>query len=609
MTMTQIFMGSWRPGRGAVLVLGVVALAGLFLATSPAGLNPGKAQAAPPARSGPARKAPAKEAGSTVEIYTPVAVKEAPELLDVTKLINDKVAAGWKANKVTPSRPVNDYEFIRRASLDIVGRIATPQEISAYMKDPADKRRSLLIEKLLADPDYIRHWANLWTNWLLSRSGVFGRGTYHDQMALWLEDQFSTNTKYHEIVRKLITAKGTNTDNGAVNFILAHVGENVPPAKRKEEGQFQMVPITSRITRLFLGTQIQCAQCHDHPFYGSLKQGHFWGVNAFLRQVTRKGTPPNMMRRNMMAGPLTLEDNTSYNEDGVIVYEKRNGVLLPTRAQFLPPSENKEAKGPRLDLSPDAPPRREQLANFVIEHDNFARAIVNRMWGVFMGRGFVNPIDDFNDNNQVNNPELLNELGVRFKHYNYDLKKLIRWITNSNPYHLSCVANKTNDKPEHEVLFSRMVLKSLSPEQLFESLMVATRTELSKKDKKDRKQQWLGNLIKNFGDDEGNEVSFNGTVVQALLMMNGNDINEAIARKDKGTVAVAMARSRMPAVIIRELYLAALNRPPTTREVTGILQRLPLRRGFQGIDNKNPAAPYQDVFWALLNSNEFLLNH
>src|SRR5262249_28542804 len=140
--------------------------------------------------------------------------------------------------------------------------------------------------------------ANIWSNWLLSRSGTFGRGPYHEELATWLEDQFATNRPHHEIVRELLTAKGHTHDvkkddkiipgNPAVLFILAHVGEMVPPERRREDGVHEMVPITSRITRLFLGVQTQCTQCHDHPFDANLKQEHFWGINAFLRQVERQ---------------------------------------------------------------------------------------------------------------------------------------------------------------------------------------------------------------------------------------------------------------------------------------------------------------------------------
>src|SRR5262249_10130669 len=140
------------------------------------------------------------------------------------------------------------------------------------------------------------------------------------------------------------------------------------------------------------------------------------------------------------------------------------------------PPPGKE-RGVRLDAKHKGLARREELARMLIEHDNFSKAIVNRMWGIFFGRGIVNPVDDFNDNNQPSHPELLEELGKRFKHYNYDLKKLIRWIAHSDAYHLSYVANRSNDSVEKETTFSRMMLKSMSPEQLFESLMVATRAE------------------------------------------------------------------------------------------------------------------------------------
>jgi len=538
--------------------------------------------------------------------------QELSQLTEMVSTINKLNEAKWKENKIVPSRYADDFEFIRRASLDILGRIAKPEEIRAFLKDPKDKRRSMLINRLLDSDEYPRHWSNLWANWLLSRAGVFGRGTYHEYLATWLEDQFGQNKPYTDIVKGLIAAKGENNDTekggAAANFILAHLGENVPPAQRGEEGQFQMVPITARITRIFLGTQVQCAQCHDHPFYSNIKQEHFWGVNAFLRQVVREGQPPQMGR--MMAfGKLTLKDDENAVKDPMVFYEKRNGVILTAKAEFLPSGEEK--RGARLPVEVSGVRRREKLADFVIDHPQFPKAIVNRMWGVFFGRGFVNPIDDFNDQNQPSNPELLEELSARFKHYNYDFKKLIRWICNSNAYNLSCVANKTNDKPEQEALFSRMIMKSMSPEQLFESLMVATKAEAaeSKDGKKKLKDQWLGTLISNFGDDEGNEVNFNGTVVQALLMMNGKDINEAISRKDKGAVALAI-KNRSEQAAIQELYLTALNRLPTAREVSVIVSQFRFRDPRLTMnDYKNPNRRYEDLFWALLNSNEFLLNH
>src|SRR5579884_479088 len=587
-----------RRARSVVQLLGGALLLGLVFGVTATG----------PAQNPKARPDPnpkgTTEAAHTAFPHLSLAAKGA-EVADMVKAINDKLEAGWKANNVTPASYCTDYEFIRRASVDIIGRIATPQEIDQFLKDPPETRRSLLIERLLASEDYPQHWADVWTVWLLSRSGVFGHGPYHDDLNRWLKDQFAQNRPYNELVTDLLTATGANKDNGAVVFILAHLGDQMPPPRRAEEGHFDMVPITSRITRLFLGTQVQCAQCHDHPFYNNIKQDHFWGVNAFLRQVEREGNPPQERMRNMQYPPLKLMDNPSTNPKAVAFYEKRNGVIKLTKAEFLPSGEEK--RGSRLDPAKVGVDRRAELAKFVTGHEMFPKAFVNRMWGTFFGRGFVNPVDDFNDNNPNSNPELLDALAGAFKNYGYDQKKLIRWMCNSHAYNLSVVANKTNDKVEKEVLFSRMIVKAMSPEQLFESLQTATKSEDNKKAKAENRDRWLESLVANFGDDEGNEVNFNGTVVQALMMMNGQDINEAVTRKD-GTVDQA-ARRGNPDAIIRELFLTTLNRPPKPAEVALIKERMALRPQFQKMDIDKPIAKYQDLFWALLNSNEFLLNH
>jgi len=596
-----------RPGRAAPLAV-VALLTGLVLAFGWAEAQTTKKE---PAKKEPAKKGPTTPLvvkGGRTKLNLTITSKDT-DVSDTVKIINAGLEAEWVKNKITPSFYIDDYEFIRRASLDIIGRIAKTEEIRAYMKDPEDKRRSLLVERLLKHEDYARHWANLWANWLLTRAGDFGRGKYHDQMVVWLEEQFSLNKGFHEIATKLMTASGRNDENGAVNFFLAHLGEPVPQAKRGEEGQFEMVPLTSRITRVFLGTQVQCAQCHAHPFFGSLKQESFWGINAYLRQVERVGAVGKKKAKGMARPDLELRDNPKTNPDANVFFELRSGKIKMWHAEFLA-SGGKE-RGPKLDPRKSGLERREELAKQIVEHEMFSKALVNRMWGLFLGRGFVNPIDDFNDNNSPSNPELLQELSTRFKHYNYDLKKMIRWITHSNAYHLSYVANRSNDKPEHETQFSRMVMKSLSPEQLFESMLTATQADkaMAPADKKKQRDDWLGQLITNFGDDEGNETTFNGTIVQALLLMNGKDINAAIT-SPKGTVATVLSNRKLSETgIINELYLSALNRPARASELKGIGAKMSLRAQFASADAKNPKARYEDLFWALLNSNEFLLNH
>jgi hypothetical protein len=624
--MVQSFFDGPRSERTRPVVVGMLLIGGLLLAAAPTGH----------AGSKDTDKKETKEKAPSPPWPRPLDLvivnkdgkedEETAKVANQVKFINDKLEAQWKAEKVVPSRYADDYEFIRRVSLDLIGRIATPEEIKQFLKDPERKRRSMLIERLLASEDYPRHWANMWSNWLLTRSGAFGRGEYHDEMNLWLKDQFASNTPYNKIIQSLLTAQGENTKHPEVNFLLAHVGDKVSgkddPELVKTDGHFQMVPVTSRITKLFLGTQVQCAQCHDHPFYNNIKQKDFWGVNAFLRQVDRKGTPPDPANGKMMAkpGPLELVDDTNVNEDGMIYFEKRNGAVLKTRATFLPGandergglvgSDGKVAQGIE---------RRAKLAEYVINHPMFPKEYVNRMWGVFFGKGFANPVDDFNDQNAPSNPELLDALSDSIKNYGYDQKELIRWICNSNAYSLSCVANSTNDATDREVLFSRMLLKSMSPEQLFESLLTATKAEAGEnsKTKQEAKDKWLDALIGDFGDDEGNEVNFNGTIVQALMMMNGADINDAISREDKGTVALLMKEHNIsnavndkPAVMIRELFLATLNREPSAKEQATVLSKLRLvRPKLEADDLSKPERKYQDLLWALVNSNEFLLNH
>jgi hypothetical protein len=226
------------------------------------------------------------------------------------------------------------------------------------------------------------------------------------------------------------------------------------------------------------------------------------------------------------------------------------------------------------------------------------------MWMHFMGRGFTSPVDDFGEHNPPSHPELLDTLAASFAHEGYDSKQLIRWICNSKAYGLSSVANKMNASSEAEALFSRMLLRTMTPEQLFESLIVATRAEMleSKEVREKLRKEWLKDLTANFGDDEGNEVTFNGTVVQALLMMNGGYLNHAISSKGH---LVSLVTKGSATAILDYLYLSALNRPPTSAEASRIMKiyrTAPMK-------HQDALSFWQDVFWALLNSNEFLLNH
>lgn len=526
---------------------------------------------------------------------------------DVIGYINQAIEAGWKDNNITPSKVATDHEFIRRVYLDIVGRIpsATPDpsikgdsptakverqgELQWSMSRPAATRRQDLVKYLLnEEPDYAKNWANLWSVWLLTRTSP--PGIARDKLHGWLRDSFALNKPYDQLVRELLTATGKADENPATNFLLSHFGEMVPADERGERGQFEMVPATARITRLFLGVQTQCTQCHDHPFIDTRKQSQYWGINVFLRQCERKPASITMRRQDSKRDDYyELHDNHDANKDAGVFFEKRNGLLLRTSATYL--------NGDKPDLNSSVN-RREMLAQYVLKDDFFARAIVNRTWAHFMGRGFTAVVDDFGEgeHNPPSHPELLDRLAQDFKKSKFDLRRLITWITLSKPYQLSSIANDTNKKSDADPFFSRMLLKSMTPEQLVDSIFVATNAEKTKATATDSRrmyEEWLKDFTLNFGDDEGNEATFNGTVVQALLLMNGAKLNDAISPKkdtqQKGTIFRA---AKMSTGAVDYLFKQALSRPPTSQE-SSLAAKM----------------PHADVLWALINSNEFILNH
>jgi hypothetical protein len=625
-------------------------------------------------------------AAGLLAAVAPAASAQAPQV----QFINEQIAAGWKAAdiKKTAAR-ASDHEFLRRAFIDLIGRVATPEEVTDFEQDVNRDKRSKLVHRLLYESaykpkvggapvtrmvdgkketvtfdyagEYAEHWANMWTVWLTSRS-VDAR--YRDQMRVWLQQEFLKNTSHKEIVTQLLTAKGKTNQNGAVNFLIHHLGDQNPPAKQAELGKFDSVPVTSRVTRLFLGLQTQCTQCHDHPFNKEWVQADFWGVNAYFRQVVRVGTPTDRTMNNQMGMALTvveLTDASDLNPSNIIYYERRDGKMMASKPNFLKDLAQAD-KGETANKKADAFPgktRREAMAEYVVTHDNFARAYVNRVWGHLFGRGLNKEpaVDDFGSHNEVVHPELLNKLATDFAQYGYDPKKLLEWVCNSDAYSLSHVApDKATGDPKNDPYFARMPLKALSPEVLFESLMTATKTELLRNsdDLKKLREDWMAKLVRNFGDDEGNEMTFNGTVVQALLMMNGREMNSAVAAKGANAVQkVVEKHSRGGATnadaVLDDLFIMALNRRPASDErakIKAVMQRGAILKAEPAKKEptsgaaapakpapgakpapKNPkkdapAAPgivmptsatdvtfYQDVFWALLNTNEFMLNH
>ena len=508
---------------------------------------------------------------------------------DPTATIDRRVQEAWDAAGIKPSPIAPDAEFLRRAYLDLIGRIPSVDEASAFLASKDPQKRSKLIAELLEHPDYPKHMATLWRVALIGRRRP-DRQVDRAALETWLRRQFAENRPWNEVAYELVTARGSNKENGAVNYILAHLGD------RDRDGSFTAVNLTSTTTRVLLGQQIQCTQCHDHPA-NDWKQADFWGINAFFKGVRAE----DIMRTG--ADGTEVYDHTEVTDeptDAYSTYERRNAMVGIAFPMYL--------DGRKISQGTDVE-RRQALAKFLTEPENLqlARAYVNRVWGQLMGRGIVHPVDDFGDHNPPSLPELLDDLAEAFRASGYDTKKLITWIANSRPYQLTSVVTKSNEKDE--TLFSHMLVKPMTPEQLFDSLLTATAAHKAGGDGEPdrRRSQWLDQFVFAFGNDEGDEGTFQGTIPQALLLMN----SELMARATGGEPGSFLARLRDRAMnwrggppetyMVNMIYLAALSRYPTPAE---------LRRA-QGFLASSPdtLGVMSDLFWALLNSNEFILNH
>ncbi len=519
------------------------------------------------------------------------------------ELIDGHVRQHWAARELAPSRPATHGEWCRRIYLDVLGRIPTVDELERFLAEPAAQRKARLVDRLLGDEyveEYAANWATLWTNILIGRTGGTGRRTLVNREGLSqaLRQAFQYNMPYDRMVYKLVAAKGVNKPgeadfNGFVNFVTGNLEENA-------------VQATAKTAQVLLGMQVQCTQCHNHPF-NEWKQNQFWELNAFFRQtraLRRFGR-----RRTIDYVELSNQDFAGENnqpDEAVLFYELRNGLSKAAYPVFIDGTKLASDSGYIDDVD-----RRTELAKFIVGYESMPKALVNRMWAHFLGYGFTKPIDDMGPHNPPTHPELLDELAQEFRTRDFNLKELIRWIALSQPYALSSRATARNKKDDPSLgerpAFSRFYLRQMRAEELYESLLTATEAEntaTSYQQREQTKRQWLSQFATAFGTDDNEETTtFNGTIPQTLMMMNGDLMSKATST-DKGSFLYRVAgdTKMTNAAKIRRLYLAALARKPTTQEVILANELLGLREG-------NAREALRDIWWAVLNSNEFILNH
>jgi Protein of unknown function (DUF1549)/Protein of unknown function (DUF1553) len=533
--------------------------------------------------------------------------------------INDLVAQAWRDQNLVPSPAADDGEWCRRVYLDLIGRVPTVAEVRAYHADRKRDKRRRLVDRLLGNEyrdEYVRNWATIWTNLLIGRTGGTDRRSLVDRdgMQQYLREALTYNKPFDQVAHDLVTATGScrpgdNDFNGAANFLADKMEENG-------------VQATAKTAQVFLGMAVQCTQCHNHPF-NEYQQNQFWELNAFFRQTQVERIRLDEDQRRRFVGRVVDRDfrgETGDVEKADLFYELRNGQMRVAYPVFVDgTSLASEYRDKDKDFGEDFGNRgrladvnrREELAKLIVGSRDFDRAIANRLWGHFFGFGFTKPVDDIGPHNTPSHPELLDSLGQSFRDSQFDVKQLMRWIVLSDAYGLSSEMTKRNEADDPALgarpMFSHFYLRQMEAEQLYESLLVATAADQTVKDAARRnevREQWLRQFNNAFGTDDGGEsTSFNGTIPQALALMNGPLVRRATGNQPGSMLArVADNPQLNNAEKIRYLYLAAFSRRPTRQEITLSNELLAARDGKVG-------AALQDIWWALLNSNEFILIH
>ena len=454
--------------------------------------------------------------------------------------------------------------------------------------------------------EYARNWTDVWTTVLIGRD-VENDNVNRSGMRQWLRRAFSKNMPYDQFMESLVTASGANANkdgvenfNGATNFLSG----------KMEEGGVQAAAKTAQI---FLGLQVQCTQCHNHPFNKG-KQNQFWEFSAFFRQTRALRKYEQTM--DIQSIEMVDEDFAGEGgnpEEAELYYELRNGLKKVAYPVFVDGTEISKSgylPGKMDDGKEYGVHRRKELAQLMKGSPLMPKVIVNRMWGHFLGYGFTKPIDDLGEHNAPSNPELLDGLAAQFREQSFDLKELIKWITLSKPYSLSSKVSKGNTRDDPALgetpKFSHFYLRQMRAEELYESLLTATQADKSRatgEKAAKKKDEWLGQFVIAFGTDEGDDsTTFNGSITQVLMMFNSELMKVATGTGKGGFLDRIASGNTKNAAKIDALYMAALARKPSAKEVSKANDLMIARKG-------DAIGALQDIWWAVLNSNEFIMNH
>ncbi len=517
-------------------------------------------------------KEPTPPAAPARPLPTVVPVPNRRDPAALARLIDAEIDRKLAQAKIPPSPRCDDAEFLRRVYLDLTGVIPTAEKARAFLDSTDPDKREKLIDELLADPNYGRRMADIWTAKLFPNDSA-NRFVQKEPFHAWLAEQFHKNTPWDRLVTQLITATGTADQNPAVIYFLANRSID---------------RLTDTTTQHFLGVQLQCAQCHNHPF-SSWKQVEYWGFAAFYSKV-RADNPKNPKKAPDAPAPGVQELPTRSKQKDF--FPEATKIVAPT---FL--------GGPEAKVNP-AEPYRPVLARWMTSPSNpfFARAMVNRLWAHLFARGLVMPVDDMLEENTPSHPELLDALARHMATIGgFDQKYLLKAICLSQAYQRT--SRPLPENKEDDTLYSHMKIKVMTPEQLYDSLaQVIGRAVANTPAAKNKKGAGrLSNLnaraqfVAFFlaGAEQPSVTSYEAGIPQALRLMNAPLTNNPVL------VRGLLGSNPTPAAAIEQLYLATLSRKPTATELNDLTAYVQM--------TGNPYAAYGDILWALLNSSEFTM--
>ncbi len=522
----------------------------------------------------PARVASSNDQIVIAQAFPAWHVPEAVTLQPVPAMVgrlNTQWETVWNAQGVTPVAAADDAELLRRVYLDLLGRTPTVTEVRQYLQKTDPLRYERLVDQILQSPEHATHLATVWRNYLIPEGidlTAFGGVDTFDR---WLADRFGPNRPYDETVRELLLAEGRLAKSGPLLFYAA--------AKLDPE------ILAARTSRVFLGIRLECAQCHQHPFE-HWSQLDFWGFAAFFARISRP-------QGELMAASTVLQ----------VRDVDRGEVKLPNTETLVAP---KYLDGTPLPTNVDEQVRRRQLAQWVTSARNpyFARATANRVWGMLFGRGIVDPLDDFGAQHPAKSQQALDLLAERFAQTEFDLRDLLRIIVLSRPYRLS--SQSESDAPQQREWFAQMSVKTLTAEQLYDSIAAATLLERNATFdvQSQLAQPARAEFVQLFRTPTDSRTTYLGGIPQALTLMNGSLIDSATGLASSGVLKSLEAPFFTNEQRIEILYFATLARRPLPTE-QHVLSKY-ITEKTRGPELQEALA---DLLWALLNSAEFAMNH